>query len=158
MNGFKLGAIVLAALPMATRGAWGSQKCTHIDVELNGIAISAPRKVSLSKTSAPAVTVPVKDGCFRLPQKLRHAKSLDVIFVVGKDRIHLTGIEPSAFGMKWNLKLRDNPGEDAFAAFKNIPAREICVLEFEPGGDSTAMIQTGCRTTAKTGNVPPTLK
>jgi hypothetical protein len=125
-------ATFIVALWVATFSSWGAEKCTHIRVELNEASVSLPREIVLLWTKGgPPTTVPVEEGCFRLPEKLQHARSIDVVFRVGGDRIHLRGIEPSAFGIGWNLKLRDNATTGPFAALKGVSAREICVLGSE---------------------------
>ncbi len=135
---------------LSASSLWAAEKCTHVHVELNGATVSPPLKVALLETKGGTpITVSVEDGCFPLPEELRNAKSIDIIFQVGLDRIHLTGMQPSAFGIRWNLILRDEATTGPFAAFKNVPARQICVLEFDPGGDSNAIIQTGCRSPMK---------
>jgi hypothetical protein len=136
---------------------WGEQKCTHIHIELNGASIPAPRMITLRKTNGShPITVTVNDGCFRLPKVLRNAESIDVTFQTNQDNIHLIAREPSSFDVGWKLILKDD-AKGPFAAFKNVPAKEICVVEFETGGDGTAIIQPACRSPLKTdeaGRVP----
>ena len=150
MKHFGVIAGLMMAFSLVAPTSWGEQKCTHIRVELNGTAVSAPRNMTLLKTSGGTpIVVRVEDECFQLPEKLRHSESIDVIFQVGGDSIHITGRRPSDFAVGWNVVLKDNATEGPFAASKNVPAREICVVEFEPGGDGTAIVQTGCRSAKK---------
>lgn len=142
----------MLVLSLAASASWGAQKCTPIQIELNGATVATPREVSLLVTRGEApVVVPVIDGCFRLPERLRHAKSIDVIFQVEGNRVHLREMEPSAFAVGWRVMLRDSATTGPFAAYKykNVPARELCVVEFETEGDGTAEVQTGCRTVLK---------
>lgn len=140
---------------LAASASWGAEKCTSLRIELNGTSVAAPQEVSLvvRKRKAPVV-VPVVDGCFQVPNGLRHAKSMDVIFQVKDNRIHLRGMNPSAFAVGWRVMLRDSATTGPFAAYKNVPARELCLLEFETEGDGTSEIQTNCRTSLKKTQMP----
>jgi hypothetical protein len=146
---------LMMAFSWLAPSASGEQKCTHIRIELNGTVVSAPRNITFLETKGGThIMVRVKDGCFRLPKALRYAESIDVILQVEGDNIHLTGRRPSDFAVRWNLVLKDHATHGPFAAFDNVPAREICVVEFDPGGDGTAVVQTGCRSAMKTNGSP----
>lgn len=150
MRMIRVMAMLIVAFWVATSSSLGAQKCTYIRVEVNGARVSPPREIALlwTKGGLP-ITVPVEEGCFRLPEKLQNAKSIDVVFQIGGDRIHLRGMQPSAFGIGWNLMLSDK-ATGSFAALKGVSPREICVLEFHPEGDGTGLIQSRCRTTVRT--------
>jgi hypothetical protein len=132
---------------------WGEQKCTHIRVELNGRAVSAPREITLLSTRGKThVVVPVEDDCFALPEKFQHSKSIDLVFEVEGNRIRLSALQPSAFSVGWNVRLKDNATTGPFAAFKNVPASEVCVVEFDSG---KAEAQTHCRSAVRSPGAPP---
>jgi len=153
MKHYGVIAGVVMLFSLVAPGSCAEQKCTHIRVELNGAAVPAPRTMTLLRTRGGTPTVVrVEDGCFRLPEKLRHSKSIDVTFQVEGDTIHLIGYRPPDFAVGWKLILSDTadgPFAAFKAAFKNAPAKEVCVVEFEPGGDGTSIVQTGCRSANK---------
>jgi hypothetical protein len=158
MKHYGVVAGVMVVFSLVAPSSWGEQKCTHITIELNGAAVAAPQKITLLKTrGGTPIVVRVEDGCFQLPEKLWHSKSIDVIFQVDGDDIHLTGIRPSDFAVGWKLTLSDT-AVGPFAGFKGVPAREICVLESDQGGDGTAEAQTGCRSAKKKTDGSPAQK
>jgi hypothetical protein len=150
-------SVVIAGLTivflLVAPSSWGKQKCTHIRIELNGAAVPAPPNISLLETKGGTpIVVPVENGCFQLPEKLQHSESIDVIFQVGGDTIHLTGYRPPDFAVGWKIMLSDSaegPFVSFKGAFKNAPAKGVCVVEFEPGGDGTTTVQIGCRSAKK---------
>lgn len=137
--------LMVLLLPFAS-SAGQEQNCTSVRIELNDRPLALPERVTfIVPKRGPSAVVRVENGCFQLPKLFASAKSFDVLLRTEKDEIHLVGMKPSDFSVGWKIVLKDDATSGPFAAFKNVPANEVCVLEFDPDRDGAAMAQTHCR-------------
>ena len=155
---FSLCLMAIAVLANAAPRVFAAQGCTHIRVEVNGKSIPSPATVALLKSrGGTPVVVAVSDGCFRLPKQLAKAISIDLIFQANGENVHLIGIDTARFSEVWTVELNDAASDELLATLR-ATAKEICIVDFDPGGDGTGVAQAGCRTPVKTVRASPAQK
>jgi len=146
---FSLCAMAILALTDVVPRVFAAEGCTHIRVEVNGKSIPGPTTVTLLKSrGGTPVIVAVRDGCFRLPKQLAKATSIDVIFQTNEENVHLIGIDAIRFSEKWTVELNDAASDELLRTLK-ATAKEICIVDFDPGGDGTSVALAGCRSPVK---------
>jgi len=118
-----------------------------IRVKLNSNILPSPRTVTLlSIKLAHPLVLPAQDGCFQFPERLRHAKSIDVLLQAGTEAVHLRGLVPGAFTMPWDILLSDRASDIEFQALRNVPVDEKCTVVYKPArGLGETLTQSGCR-------------
>jgi hypothetical protein len=98
------------------------------------------------KTKTTEKAVSLEGRCFRVPPGVLNEKSVDVLFQVARNKIHLSSILAGFFAGPWDIDLEDKRfGRDVVLP-KNARTREVCAVIFHVGEPETGIMQTGCRT------------
>jgi hypothetical protein len=137
--------LLICSGPLQLLGQAPRGKCFSIRVHLNGRMIAGPQVIRL-RTEHGESTVPLGEGCFRVPTALLTEKAVDVSFTVPGNRIYLAGISPSFFADQWDIDLADKKFDRDVDLPKHAHVREACAVVFHGGEPENALLQTGCRT------------
>jgi hypothetical protein len=127
-----------------------SSPCFRLRVHLNGKPIDGPRVVTL-KAEHTEATLSLQDGCFVLPPALLKEKTLDLVFTLPYNRIHLSDISAGFFAYSWDIELADKRFDSDVVLPKHARTKEACVVVFHAGEPETQMTQTSCRTPLRKG-------
>jgi hypothetical protein len=72
-------------------------------------------------------------------------ETLDVLFTVPGNRIHLLNISTSFFDALWDIDLADMKFGKGVTLPRHARVRDTCAVVFHSGEPEVAMSQTGCR-------------
>jgi hypothetical protein len=139
---------VPAAMSSAQNATSEKPSCFRIQVRLNGKPIDGPEAITL-RTNRDEVTVPLEKGCFSVPSAFHTEKSLDVVFSVPGNQIHLAGISIVFLSDSWGVDLQDKKFGKEFTLPKHARPRNACAVVFHRGEPEIGITQTGCRTPLK---------
>ncbi len=109
-------------------------KCFSIRVRLNGKPLDGPRVVTL-KTKENESTVPLKQGCFKVPSNLLTETTLGVSFTLPGNKIYIPSVATAFFAGVWDVELEDKKFGNAIALPKHFRARQGCVVVFHTGDE-----------------------
>lgn len=127
-----------------------SNPCFTVRVRLNGKPLDGPRVVTL-KAKHTEATLSLQSGCFVVPPALFKEKTLDLIFTLPENSIHLSDISAGFFGYSWDIELADKRFSSDVVLPKHARVKEACVVLFHAGEPETQMSQTGCRAPIRDG-------
>jgi hypothetical protein len=120
--------------------------CFKIRVSLNGNLMDGPAVITL-RTKQNESKVPLERGCFRVPPELQSEETLDVLFTLPGNKVHLGPIAKGFFTDSWDVDLEDKKFNKKNSGLpKHRRSGEMCGVIFHGGEPETGIFQTPCRT------------
>jgi hypothetical protein len=99
--------------------------CFAIRVHFNEKPVPEPQVISF-RARADHKAVSREGSCFRVPRALLKEKTLDVSFVLPKNKVYLSAIPAGFFLGVWDVDLQDSGPEDDVAQSNAAPRGENC--------------------------------
>jgi hypothetical protein len=141
---FVLCASARSLYAQRTGGGAGTY-CFTIKVSLNGKLVDGPKAVTF-KTNSKVEEAALEEGCFRVPPDVLKEKTVDVLFEVARNKIHLSSILIGFFAGPWDIDLEDKHFGREVVLPKHARINEACAVIFHVGEPETAVTQVPCRT------------
>jgi len=121
-----------------------SSPCFVVHVRLNGKPLDGPRVVTV-KGSSSEFTLSLQGGCFVVPPALFKEKTLDLVFTLPENSIHLFNISASFFEYPWDIELTDKRFGSDVSLPKHARVKEACFVTFHGGEPERQLTETACR-------------
>jgi hypothetical protein len=119
--------------------------CFSIHVHLNGKVVEDPQRVTIKTKNAEFSTVQ-EGGCFRVPPEVLREQTVDVLFRVPGNKVHISAVAPGFFAGPWDVELEDKRFGKDLVLPKHARAKDACGVVFHVGEPERAIMQTSCRT------------
>lgn len=141
----KVLAELLIILGVSTMASYAQNDCFKVHVTLNAQSLEQPESL-IFKTSQWTETASLQSGCFKVPQAVFDVQSVDLIFTVLKNHIHLSSIPTAFFVGSWDVLLADKRFERVVVLPKHARVQRVCAVVFHVGEPETFSAFDQCRT------------
>jgi hypothetical protein len=122
-----------------------SLPCFEIRLTKNAKRVEGPKSVTLLDQTDKQ-DVDLREGQFCVPELMSKRPYLDVMFVVKKERFHLTGIPMERFDSIWDMEIGEKTIKSRFKAeFKFVDPKKNCIVEFHNGEREVGNLFFPCR-------------
>jgi hypothetical protein len=110
----------------------GESSCFAVRVRLNGKPVAGPHVITFKTEQMEQETI-AEAGCFKVPPTVLKEKTVDVLFTVPGNKIHLSTIRTGFLAGPWDIELEDKRFGKGVVLTKHARTRDACAVVFHVG-------------------------